>query len=429
MATSYRKKIVTSGLQLYLDAGNSKSFSPEYSNYFDGTGDYLRIASSTPLVLSGNVWTIEAWIYPDGDYSAYRIIVNKREGTNAASYDFYLNITNGYLAFYNGTAYTSTMAPTAYRWNHVAAVYDGTNINLYMNGNRVLQSISSNPDNGGNLFIGADTNGTSNFFRGCISNVRILKGTALYTGSTYTVPASPLTAIANTSLLTCQNATFVDNSTNNLSITSFGDTKSTLANPFNDWKDLSSNTANASLIYGPKTYTSVNGTGLVFDGVNDACYIPAGSVPITSAGVTISVWLNHRAFSVSSRYNRYVSLGNEIAVLRWDNFLQQKLHFYTNMSGILKHFYVPTSIVVGQTYNIVATCDGTTQTVYVQGVQVGSQTPGGTLISSDGSAVISNTVNTESFDGTMYQVLVYNRALTATEILQNFTVHRKRFGV
>ena len=183
------------------------------SGYFDGTGDYLLVPTATPLVLSGGVWTIECWCYlTSSSFSTYRVLINKRSGSSAASYDLYFNITNGYLAFYNGTGYTSTVVPIINAWNHIAAVYDGTNINLYMNGVRVLQTATTNPDNGGNLYIGADENGTSNFFIGYVSDVRILKGTTLYSGTTYTIPTAPLTAIANTSLLlNYTNAGIIDN--------------------------------------------------------------------------------------------------------------------------------------------------------------------------------------------------------------------------
>jgi len=171
------------------------------SAYFDGTGDYLSVPTSSPLVLSGGVWTIECWCYlTSSSFSTYRILINKRSGSSAASYDLYFNITNGYLSFYNGTEYWSTTVPNIGVWNHIAAVYDGTNINLFMNGVRVLQTATTNPDNGGNLYIGADENGTSNFFIGYISDVRIIKGTAVYTSS-FLPPTTSVTSTNNTVLL------------------------------------------------------------------------------------------------------------------------------------------------------------------------------------------------------------------------------------
>jgi hypothetical protein len=77
-----------------------------------------------------------------------------------------------------------------------------------------------------------DNNGFYGGGNGYVSNVRWIKGTALYTAS-FTVPTAPLTAIANTQLLTCQSATIIDNSTNNFTITNNnGATVSSTVTPF-----------------------------------------------------------------------------------------------------------------------------------------------------------------------------------------------------
>jgi hypothetical protein len=72
---------------------------------------------------------------------------------------------------------------------------------------------------------------------GYMSNYRVVKGTAVYT-TTFTPPSEPLTAIANTSLLTLQNnqsvnnSVFLDNSTNNFFVTRNGNTTQGTFSPY-----------------------------------------------------------------------------------------------------------------------------------------------------------------------------------------------------
>jgi hypothetical protein len=196
------------------------------SAYFDGTGDYLSIANNAALNLGNNSWTCELWIYPTGNYTTYNTLFAKRNSASLCAYEGYLSPTNGYLGYYNGTLYTSTTAPNTGKWNHIAYVFDGTNIKIYLNGTQVLSSATSNADQAVDLYIGMyNSSGTPNdYYFGYISNFRLVKGVAVYTG-TFTPPTAPLTAITNTSLLlNMTNAGIIDNTMlNNLEIV--GDAK------------------------------------------------------------------------------------------------------------------------------------------------------------------------------------------------------------
>jgi hypothetical protein len=79
------------------------------------------------------------------------------------------------------------------------------------------------------VFIGAQN--ASSYFPGYISNLRVVKGTAVYTAN-FVPPTTALTAITNTSLLTLQNATIVDNSTNAFTITNVGTVVTSVQSPF-----------------------------------------------------------------------------------------------------------------------------------------------------------------------------------------------------
>jgi len=98
---------------------------------------------------------------------------------------------------------TSGIANNA--WHHIAVVRSGTGSNqtaLFVDGTREALGTNSQNYTSGTIYLGAF--GTSDgFWNGYISNLRIVKGTAVYdpTVSTLTVPTAPLTAITNTALL------------------------------------------------------------------------------------------------------------------------------------------------------------------------------------------------------------------------------------
>ena len=252
------------------------SFSPYrhggYSTQFDGASDYLEIYNDSSLVLAGGQWTIECWVKPSGNYSTYRTIFAKRAGTT--SYEGYLRLSTGVVSFYNGTNYESTTVLDANSWSHVAWVYDGANINIYVNGVRVLTSAATITEYNHPIWIGGVAS-HNEWFQGNIRDFRILKGTALYTGTTLTPPTEPLTAITNTSLLTCQSPYIVDGSTNPHDITVNGNVSTA---PFNTYD------------YAPYS-AGTNGGSVYFDGVGD--YL-TGTSPATmgigTGDFTIECW-------------------------------------------------------------------------------------------------------------------------------------------
>ncbi len=208
--------------------------STQSSVLFDGTGDYLSIADNAALQMGTSNFTMEAWVYP---VSASQLSIFSKGTGGSSGFTFFV-FSDQSLRFTHGasTTVTSSINLSLNTWSHVAAVREGTGANqfkLYINGVSVATSTVATNLNQTNIFyisLGRDGAGGLSF-NGYISNARILKGTALYTAN-FTPPASPLTAIANTSLLTCQSTTFVDNGPNNFAITAVGDSTVSQFSPF-----------------------------------------------------------------------------------------------------------------------------------------------------------------------------------------------------
>ena len=171
------------------------------SAYFDGSGDYLSAADSADWTL-GDTFTIEAWVNPHQN-ETYNTVVEQ----NGASGFYYSVIGNPptSMQFYKGIGGgvqvdSATLPQMSEQWNHVAFVVSGGTGYHYINGVRSGSSGSiSIGDIGTALQIGQQ--GSSYPYKGLMSDVRIVNGTAVYSGTTYTVPTAPLTAITNTKLL------------------------------------------------------------------------------------------------------------------------------------------------------------------------------------------------------------------------------------
>ena len=200
-----------------------------YSNSFNGSNQYLNLTGQN---LSTGSFTIEAWVYLTATGTAGHIF-NFGTDTNNR-YLVYISPTNKFnIGTVNGGTYTlndSTVTPSVSTWYHVAFVRNSGTSYLYVNGNQV-GSNSTSINSGTNWAIGFMQFGSASadHWNGYISNFRVTN-IAVYTGN-FTPPTSHLTTTQSagtnisaitgtqTQLLTLQNSTIVDNSSNNYTIT------------------------------------------------------------------------------------------------------------------------------------------------------------------------------------------------------------------
>jgi len=197
-----------------------------YSNYFN-SGDYLTVANNSALNITGD-FTWECWWYPTASGQGGGLYIKRASAT-------YNGVMLGYLG--SGTLYlyaSSTGSswdmisgqtygtPTAFQWNHIAVSRTGSTWSCYLNGTRTLLYTAAGTlfTNTSAAYISQSVDGA--YTQGYISNMRLINGTGIYSGSTITVPTAPLTAVSGTALLTCQSSTFIDNSVNSITITKYG---------------------------------------------------------------------------------------------------------------------------------------------------------------------------------------------------------------
>lgn len=215
-----------------------------YSVYFDGDGDYITTASSSQLGFDTGDFTVECWVYFKST-SNYQLLAMLGDGIDAVpvqrlcSWSLYLG--DGGLNFHRYTpSFTGasfSWSPTVDQWYHVTVTRSGSSLRAFVNGTQIGSTLTNSTNysvvNQTPLHVGRfiASGGRSYFLNGYISNLRVIKGTALYTAN-FTPPATSLSAVAGTSLLTFQSANIVDNSTNNFTVTASGNSVSSPVNPF-----------------------------------------------------------------------------------------------------------------------------------------------------------------------------------------------------
>jgi hypothetical protein len=417
----------TSGANNTLFLDNSGTtyvpFSGTFSNYFNGSS-YISTSYNSAFSLTGD-FTIELWI----NYSAHGayggLISCANSGAGWSGWQIIFNNTNNSLLVEvnNTTFMTSNVDLTANVWNHVAWVRSGSTNTLYINGVNVATASSSATFNSSTspLYIGVERT-PSFYITGYISNVRVLKGTALYT-SNFTPPTTPLTAVSGTTYLTCQSSTFKDNSTNNLTITVTGTPTISSGGP-------------AIAIGGGKP---VQGTFSPFSTTGWSYYVPvnnylsaASNSAFSLAGVfTVEFWVN---------FTTAIGTGTitGVAAAGAFNIYNDGTRIGPNLYGtgnIFNSTFLTASIVQGKWYHIVVSRNASNlMTMYVDGVSVGSTTTATTYTAGawrigDGviwSGYVSNLriTNTDVYGGS---VIVPTSPLTAVSGTQLLTCQSNKF--
>lgn len=212
-----------------------------WSGYFNGSTDYLTIPynsafdfpASTPLCF-------EAWVYTSSTSTFVMACRNWTFGGTGPTWAFHLSGGNNPQWGIAGTGSatyimaSSSISGNLNAWNHYAFTRDTSNVvRIFVNGVLGVSRTDSQAmtSASGSIFMGAPSN-LANYSSGYMTNARLVVGSAVYTAN-FTPPTAPLIAIPDTKLLTLQNSTFKDNSSNTQIITKNGSAyPTTLTSPF-----------------------------------------------------------------------------------------------------------------------------------------------------------------------------------------------------
>ena len=345
------------------------SFSPYgslWSNYFNGSAqtNWISVPSNAAFNFGTGDFTIEAWVNQES--TSYNRSIFQTDGSNSGGIVLAINTSNQVVVYHSGYIVTTTTTVPFGIWTHIAAVRSSGVLTVYINGVASGSATYTSSPNYASPRIASNPTTALESFGGYISNLRIVKGTAVYT-SNFTPSTTPLTAISGTSLLTCQSNRFIDNSSNNFALTVNGTPSVQRFSPFQPTSAYS---------------TSVIGGSGYFDGSGDYIYTPAQTVfNIGSNSASVELW----AYSLSPAVD--VSFGGQnggststIRLLQYGGY-----YAYTINNDTVQSTSIP--LKLNQWVHLVVTITGGVARMFVNGV-LGNYTTGFGSIASHSEAYV-----------------------------------------
>jgi len=246
-----------------------------------------------------DAYTIEAWIQTSVGTGKLGIA-----GWGAASggnTNAFTTINTGLYNWWYGNDLSGSSSQTSIadgNWHHVVAEFDGTTRSLYQDGTLIASGATS----------GHTVTITSSFkvggyngemMNGCISNLRIVKGIAVYSGSSFTVPTSSLTATqaagtniasipAGATVLLLNNTTNIlqDNSSYGYLLTNNGSATPSSSGPSISYPTVTSTVVTDSIT--ARSYGSTETLTATISAGGAGATSATGTIRFANSGTTIS---------------------------------------------------------------------------------------------------------------------------------------------
>ena len=338
-AGPYSRSIVGTNTTYTISGAGATAwnFSSTGSVLLNGTTQNLSVANNAAFAFGSGPFTVECWFYQTSYAAAStgNSLVFLWKLSTGRAFNFYVNSGGSLGVGWNTSGTMSGGATSLNTWYHAAFVSDGTNFYLYLDGVQVATAAaativaSTDP-----LFIGANNDSASPVWRfsGYITNVRLVKGVAVYTGN-FTVPTKPLlptqsadtniSAITGTQtslLLSTPSSSFLtDYSNNNFTVTNTGTATANILSPFavmspgitfTGFTITMTSASSKTFAGGGGTYPIINqgGAGALTITGNNSFYNITNTTQPTTISFTAATTTTFRYFSLSGIAGNLVTI-------------------------------------------------------------------------------------------------------------------------
>jgi hypothetical protein len=441
MGLNYNPTIVPDGLVMYFDPANSRSSIGSGNTINDLTGNSNTCTfSATPtydVASKGNLLLAGYGTVPHTStlWGSNQFTLSLWAKKTSGSRGIMISKDTNYIDHaYNGKTLASFYATASYsprqyllygntpanfnEWRYYTSTYDGTVGSLYENGALIgTTNMSVEIEKTADPFNIGRWNGGSIDFSGKFGTImtynRALSAQEVKqnydaTKGRYITPANIVTSglVLNYDMSDYRSAPFSGTSI----------------------YDLSGSGNTGTLTNGP-TYSSLNDGCIVFDGSNDFITVP--SVTSISGDLSVLIWFRTSGSNVSAArliefdYINGFWLGQAATGTP-----------SSNWGGGIKEANGPYGIFLqfsDNEWNLISSVrSSTTHFLYKNNlVSSTSNTVSGTVLSSTAGMYIgaADNVGSVPFNGRIGQILIYNRALTQQEVLQNYNATKSRFGL
>jgi hypothetical protein len=457
MGISAGPKITTDGLVLHLDSANTKSYSGSGITIYNmvtggiaGTlvnGPVSDIAYKKTFILDGTNDTIQMQL-PSGLVTGSQISISfwakwKTIGTTTATIQTLVD--NQYQVADNigffiqdrpdlgsvlewSTQPNNTVDRRVYStqvvgdgsWHHIVGTNDGTYSRLYVDGYetgtaKTSAGIATTQDI---LCIGnwAYVYSSPRYLKGSISNFKVYSRALTSKEILEDYFSTKKRFYPEENIVTNGLVLNIDPSKSN----SYSGTGNTIY-------DLSG-FGNTGTLNNNPSFSAFNGGGFIYNGSNHYInFKNSNSLTFSDNNqISLAAWI----YTTTTAADKFIFYRNSTSSTGYV--------FYLKNSGLAVQFGNGTTLhtiqsgisVTSGYFYVAATLDGSLIKLYVNGASIASTTFTGTLYNTAADISIgAANVSTRYFDGNIYSAYLYNRALSATEISQNFNATRNKFGI